>query len=114
MELIIADREAPYFDDDVKAKMTTYLIRSRERGNVVPHIGKRELKEAQRALSTSIHDRALSLLSYIAKETSRVGESVKLQLVTDSAMAWSESTHISEVEYLANYLKESGACALII
>ena len=108
MELIIADREAPYLADDVKARMTTYLIRSREHGNVIPHIGKRELEEAQRAVSTSVHDRALSLLSYIAKETGRVGESVKLQSVTDSAMAWSESTHVSEVEYLANYLKSLG------
>ena len=41
IELIIADRVAPHLDDEVKARLTTYLVRSRQLGNHIPHIGQR-------------------------------------------------------------------------
>ena len=62
IQLIIADRVAPYLDEEVKARLTTYLVRSRRLGNHIPHIGQREVEDARVAQPSSVHERALSLL----------------------------------------------------
>lgn len=108
VKLIIADRVLPSLDDETKARLTTYLIRSREQGNIVPHIGPTEVDNALASTATAVHERALSLLSYIARMTRHVGQGVSLFTAIDGALAWSESIRPDEVSFLADYLGDRG------
>ena len=104
IELVIAEREIPLLDDATKARLTTYLIRSRQLGNRIPHIGRREVEDARSGAAAPVHERALSLLTYIAEKTDRVGQYVVLDDVIDGALAWSGSTDAAEVVFLTEYL----------
>lgn len=108
VELSIAERVLSSLDDEAKARLTTYLIRSREQGNRTPHIGPDEVESARDASPTLVHDRALSLLEYIAKITPRVGRDARLGQRILGALAWSESIDHQEVTFLADYLSSLG------
>lgn len=104
IERIVVDRMIPQLDDPAKARLTTYLVKSRQRGNEVPHVGQREVEEALAAAPTSVHERAMSLLEYVALRTENVGDYVVPGDVMPGALAWSESTDAEEVAFLVRYL----------
>ena len=108
VELIVADRVLPSLDGEAKARLTSYLIGSREQGNTTPYIGPGEVENAQVSPSMSVHERALSLLSYIAHITPRIGQDLQLYDAIDGALAWSESIDPDEVRFLADYLSSRG------
>ena len=104
IDMIVADRAIPQLDDATKARLTTYLVRSRQRGDEFPNIGGREVDDARAAEPTPVHERAVSLLNYIARQSDRIGKNVGLGTIMPGALAWSESTTREEVSFLIKYL----------
>ena len=92
--------------DDARARLTSYLVQSRQFGRDVPHIGQSAVETAQHTPRQSAHDRAMSLLAYFAGQTSSIGEAVRIDLTGGPALAWSESLGGDEVKFLARYLKD--------
>ena len=104
IDRLIAERVIPQLDDAAKARLTTSLVKSRQLGNLIPHIGEREVEDALSAAPIPVHERAVSLLRYTADRTERVGTYVALEDHMDGALAWSESTDTTEIMFLAEYL----------
>ena len=103
-------------DDAERARLTTLLVDSRnqsgnDRAEVTPEL----IERARRSPPLSVDERAERLLKFVAKESVTIGDSVNLiserapTSDTDGrAMAWSESTTLSEVEFLVGYLIDQG------
>ena len=94
-----------------KARLTTWLVNRRLQGDPQPTITELAIEYARNMPSLSVHERAERLLKYIESFSSLVGQGVNLNWEpamtsgTDlCAMAWSESTELSEVIFLNKYL----------
>ena len=98
--------------DEAKAHLTTMLIDSWVRGQP-RRIGISEIRLAGDIQSLPVYQRADRLLRYLARETTSIGNIAEFRRdypreFLDEALAWSESTTLEEVEYLANYLRLEG------
>ena len=93
-----------------KARLTTWLIDQRVNGTDHPVVTETVVKNSLKNRSLLAHERADRLLRYIAKQTGTVGTAYKLgddsdlRDSIDAALAWSESTSLSEVQFLVGYL----------
>ena len=99
--------------DGLRARLTTILIDRRRQGDKLPLVTPTLVKEAMSNRSLAVHERADRLLRYLADQASSVGEITEINWEpsrvweTDlSAMAWSESTKLEEVNYFLQYLVE--------
>ena len=101
-----AARVESEFGNEAKARLTSYLVQSRQFGRDIPHIGQSAVENTQHAPRKSAHERAMSLLGYFASQTSSIGEAVRIDLTGGPALAWSESIGGGEVKFLAKYLKD--------
>ena len=95
-----------------KAKLTTFLMDSRETNNQRPLVKYEHVEKAKRADELSPQMRAERLLQYLAKIGEHVGQEFWIpSLARDmEALAWSESTEGSEREmnFLADHLVTKG------
>ena len=96
-------------DEGVKARLTTLLVDMR-RQNDEPKITPELVERAWRARPLEVDERAVRLLRFIERQSKMIGDYVRLdsRAPTEAsfmqAMAWSESTSESEVQYLLNFL----------
>lgn len=100
--------------DEVKARLTTWLIDQRSQGIRSPWIGMDELQCALEKKSLPVHERADRLLRFLADRSAYIGETLTLSSKEQleghhlylSALAWSESTIQRELWTLVGYLRE--------
>ena len=99
-------------DEDAKARLTTLLVDLRNQNDdaYVPDVTKDLIEQARRARPLDVDVRAERLLKFIGKQLKSIGDIVTLNSMYTAiymqAMAWSESTSDSELQYLLNYLRD--------
>ena len=106
---------------DELARLTSFLVEQWMLGVEVPRITRAEVLRAQENNSLPVHERAERLLRLFVNQSPSIGavlEIFPLDLtrgqvrdefkLTQSAMAWSESTTDEELDFLTNYLAERG------
>lgn len=106
-----------------QARLTSFLVEQRMLGVEVPRITRAEVLRAQESNPLPVHERAERLLRFFVNQSSSIGEVLRILphnnsdtgygesddlIVTQSAMAWSESTTDEELTFLADYLTERG------
>ena len=81
----------------------------------MPDVTGELIQRARRAQPLDVHQRAERLLKLIGKESLAIGDSVilmnenaRMADIDSRAMAWSESTTLSEVQFLVEYLLSQG------
>lgn len=102
--------------DKERARLTTLLLNAYLRGNPEPEVTYNMIKLAKNASPLRADERAERLLRHIVETNPDIG--VHATLIRDlrdpeasrfpisySALAWSESTTIDEVEFLLDYLR---------
>lgn len=96
------------YSDRFKARLTSWLVEQRRLGNDCPEILSHTLDEAAKFRDLTVQRRADRLLEYVGRNTPQIGDYFQLWPgdISCMAMAWSESTHHTEVSYLLNYLTE--------
>ena len=114
--------------DDVKARLTSILVSQWMKGVEFPRLTEEDVRRAQGNRRLPAHERADRLLRFLARRSSHIGN--VLDVVTDSsvhrhsvlgmntvdydtslyesALAWSESTSETELEFLNDYLSVHG------
>ena len=98
--------------NNLRARLTTILIDRRRSEDDLPVVTRDLISAARSKNPLQVHERADRLLRYIKEQTDVVGAKVRLlnninaeqELRSDAALAWSESTSMSEVHYLLDYL----------
>ena len=105
-----ADRKIRYgsLNNEVKARLTTWLIDQRNQGDPTPTISSEVVAYVSKKYNLQVFERAERLLEYLTKQVDTIGAGVNVQQDSFSAYAWSESVKWEEVVYLLNYLRESG------
>ena len=122
---VLCNSELIRMSDEQKARLTTWLIDQRNQGNEQPLITKGIIDYVKTKPPLPVHERADRLLRYLVNSSDVTGESVTLGKLADTpdsyghrgisegstsweAMAWSESTKASEVQFFLDYLLEKG------
>ena len=100
-------------DDRKKAVLTSWLIEQRRLGVEQPELNEYNIKSITQRPSMAVHDRADELLKYISAKTSNIGQKYEFWIGTayDNEMeilAYTESVHHWEWEYLLDYLVRQG------
>ncbi len=100
-------------DENLKARLTSWLIEQRRLGVHCPRISSIDIDEIEQRRSLSVHQRADNLLRYIQKQIPKIGIPFDCHIhETDptfmETLAWSESTKTEEVVYLVNSLEIQG------
>ena len=100
-------------DENLKARLTSWLIEQRRLGVDCPRISSIDIDEIEQRRSLSVHQRADNLLRYIQKQIPKIGISFNCHIrgtnpIFMETLAWSESTKTEEVLYLANSLEIQG------
>ena len=93
-------------EDDEKARLTYRLVKARQQGTALPVVDRQLVEHVRASAATSVHERAVRVLEYIATATARIGENLSSIPSQARALAWSESIDRSEVYYLLEYLQE--------
>ena len=113
------------FEDFQRARLTTALVNQRKLGIKWPKVTTALIQATKNAQALSVHKRVDRLLQYLTKSSILPGESVTLGTLAETpdpfghrslsqgptlweAMAWSESTRASEVQFFIDYLLEKG------
>lgn len=106
--------KARSLSNEVRARLTTWLIDQRMQGNTIPTITyeiAHSFIETEEKRSLPVAKRAERLLRLVIRETERIGEYVDFESSgVDSycALAWSESTDYEELTFLLHYLNDQG------
>ena len=92
-----------------KARLTTWLIDQRAKGNEFPEITKQVIDDVVRRRPMQAHERAERLLQFIGSRTQTVGSPYDIRgEIEDGVYAWSESTTVEEIGFLIHYLVNRG------
>ena len=94
------------FDDNVRARVTTWLVDQRLRGVDLPFVSDSVIDYARAARPLPVDERAERLLRYLGDQPAPLGEPVAVSRA--ALLARTESTNVREVTYLENYLDECG------
>ena len=106
-------------DENLKARLTSWLIEQHRLGVDCPKISPTNVDEIEQRRSLSIHQRADNLLRYIQRQLPHIGIDFYFEMDNgiignprrDEArtymemLAWTESTRMEELKYLLNYLE---------
>ena len=97
-------------DDSQRARLTTMIIEERRKTGQTPVVTTKLIQYAKRADPLPHHMRAERLLRYLANIPQRVGQEFSIPVITSDmkALAWSESTEGSEIEFFVAYLTTMG------
>ena len=102
---ILRNRKA---SDKDRALLTTILVDQREQGIECPNVDDRLVDKASTSPPIPVSQRAERLLRFISSQAETLASVVTISEDTWEAYAWSESIEWKEVEYLLNYLEETG------
>ena len=91
-----------------KAFLTSWLIDQRMYSVEPPVITKAVVERAKTKRPLPAHERADRLLRLISRMTLTVGRPVEIRAEDPVALAWSESTEWSEIDFYLRYLEEEG------
>ena len=93
-------------DERLKARQTTLLVEQRRFGNPCPELSAAFVSQALQSHNMAVQDRADRLLQFIHRLTNEIGEAISFnhQNIMCTAMAWSESISVEEVEFLLDYI----------
>ena len=96
------------YDARCKARLTSWLVKQRRLGVERPKVTTTKIKDTERGRDMTVHKRADRLLQYIGDQTPEIGSVVACSApyITCPAIAWSESTSMSEVNFLLDYLEK--------
>ena len=97
-------------DDRTKARLTTWLLEQRKRGEAAPTITKEDIENAKRRQDLPIAERADRLLTTIQEQTSYHGQ---FQNFCTDWIPKSESTNYEEIIFLTGYLAKQGWLLLL-
>ena len=96
-------------DDRAKARLTTWLVDQRMRGDGLPEVTGSVINHIKTKQSLEVYERADRLLRFVAESLDTLGEYMAVSPEDcDAACAWSESIEWKEVYYLLSYLKTKG------
>ena len=97
--------------DSEKARLTTWLVDQRLQGNRQPEITEAVVESIKTKGSLPVHERADRLLRFMVIQSKTIKDTICLNwepvmcnIHDMGAMAWTESTTLSEVQYLLEYL----------
>ena len=98
------------FHPESKARLTTWLVDKRKRGEQAPVIT-REIVEHFQSNSNRqnlpVFERAKRLLSFLVDQTMKAGETIEVSDDSyDKSLAWSESTTKEELIFLFEFLEQ--------
>ena len=117
---VTLNRSIRNLDASSKARLTTWLIDQRLQGEKLPKIDENIVDYVKNRPALAIHERSDRLLRSIARKSNKVGDRVSYRsnvFVEDglpcdpnlcNALAWSESTSETELEFYFNYLLDAG------
>ena len=109
--------DAQTVEDEVKARLTTWLIDQRQAGIGFPLVTTDEINQARQRRPLPAHERADRLLKLLVDGTQHFGETLTLAGMDDHtsdnalyelALAWSESILQRELWSLLTYLRDQG------
>ena len=100
-------------NEDVKARLTSILVGQWIRGVDAPRLTIDDVLRARDGLRLTVHARSNRLLRYLVRETTEIGQvweifSQSKEAFFQGALAWSESTNLNELHFLADYLNTLG------
>ena len=107
----------PELDDKRKIRLTSWLIKQRSLGVECPRVDAKTINDESYGRALKINERATRLLELIELESPVMGYSVNFHTHEpdhpcytnyEKMLAWSESTEMSEVYSLLDYLEEFG------
>ena len=104
------------FDDHVRARLTTMLIKMRNQGVKWPRVTTELVDKAANTPDMPVHERADELLTFLQERSPTIGQWIPLTRPVGreyteehvEAMARSESVSISEVNFLLDELARTG------
>ena len=105
------------YDDHIKARLTSWLIKQRLLGAKCPKVTGVKIKEASDRQPLSVPERADRLLKYFQRTTQYPGKSFeynRLRFIDEDSdhflqiMAWSESIKREETDFFVDYLLKRG------
>ena len=94
------------FDDNVRARVTTWLVDQRLQGVDLPVVTESVMHHARAKRPLTVDERVERLLMCLGQHDGKLGEVV--QVDRDLLLAWTESTELQEVVYLESYVVDSG------
>ena len=100
--------EAQALDDKGKAKLTTWIVDQHALGDSFPEVTHDIVERARSGQPLPVHERAIRLLQFIARECGTVGATFNTRAESLGAYAWSESTSESEIAYFIDFLLRRG------
>ena len=108
-EYLVNESDLPELDlndERLKARLTTLLVQQRQFGNPCPELSAMFVSQALQSVNMEVQRRADRLLQYIHSLTDEIGETISFnhQNIMCTAMAWSESISVEEVEFLLDYI----------
>ncbi len=109
IDQVLVNSDVKQMTEVQKARLTTWLVDQRLRGDLIPRITKDLVAYVNSKPPLAVHERAERLLRYIAESTETLGDYMILsQDNCDAALAWSESVEWPEVYFLIGFLKDRG------
>ena len=100
----------PRLVDEIRARITTWLVKQRRQGNESPELTQDVIDRACKGelQSMMLRDKADRLLEYIASEHRKATPFSLHKVTGDGFRAFCEAENQSEVEMLLDYLKKKG------
>ena len=108
VSLALVNSDLIHMTDAEKARLTSWLVGQRLKGNRQPTITKQVIDWTRNGTPLAVQERAYRLLRLIAQKSTSVGASVRLSNGDPEALAWTESTVPEEVDYLHRFLDDRG------
>ena len=101
------------FNEDVKVRLTSWLIEQRQLGVEYPAITTKVIEDAEQRKALSVSERADRLLKYIRENTTSIGQPFFFDSSINSRtcmnmLAWSESANQKDLQFLINEFLERG------
>ena len=97
------------YDDQQRARLTTWLIDQRSAGTPMPLVDTTLVEIVRTARSMPVNRRADRLLQLVTTQTRFLGEPVRIFMHSMwEHLAWSESTNADEVRFLVDLLESRG------
>ena len=106
--LALVDSELNQMTDGQKARLTSWLVGQRMKGNSQPTITKQVVDSVKFGSDLPVHERAIRLLHFIANQIDTVGDRTSLSYGDPEALAWCEATSATEVFYFLQFLQSRG------
>lgn len=110
-------------DDNVRVRLTSWLVEQRRLGNISPRISSNEMESVKNWVDIDVKDRADNVLRYFESGSKTLGAEVRFNLYTDpmfgiqldslertycEVLAHSGCLNREDLVFLLEYLKKSG------